>query len=218
MMTEQATGFSICEQRNEAVLVDRAFSSNQWLLKAGPKEVVVFDLDGTLINSDYANFLAYKSALEKIVGPQPSLVFDSCNRLTRQSLQAMMPLISNDQLADVIAEKERLYPMYLSVTTVNEAVVDVLRDSADLGKQVILATNSKQDRAERLLDHHGLLRHFTNVYFNGEIKAHNKYQNTLRGLPTGPQSILVFENECYEAKMAHAAGVGIEDIILVKGE
>ena len=41
-------------------MVDMGQAREEWLVKAGLAEVIVFDLDGTLVDSDYANFLAMK--------------------------------------------------------------------------------------------------------------------------------------------------------------
>ena len=39
-------------------------------IKIDIDNILLFDMDGTLINTDYANFLSYKYAIQKVCGSQ----------------------------------------------------------------------------------------------------------------------------------------------------
>ncbi len=38
----------------------------EWRQKIRNSDLLIFDLDGTLIDTDYANFLSYKAAIKKL--------------------------------------------------------------------------------------------------------------------------------------------------------
>ena len=86
--------------------------------------MLVFDLDGILINSDLANFLSYEAAVSKVLSVRSQMTFDPNNRTTRETIKKEFPAICNDKLTQVVAEKERLYCKFLSKTVLN---VQVLR-------------------------------------------------------------------------------------------
>ncbi|MDO5667623.1 MAG: HAD hydrolase-like protein [Alcaligenaceae bacterium] len=192
------------------------FNAEQWFQKADSAESIIFDMDGTLINSDYANFLSYKTALETVVGPQPFLVYNPKIRLTRQRIQQFMPCISKNDLMEVIQEKERVYPFYLSETSINRDVVDVLRRCYD--KELILSTNSQQDRAELLLSYHGLSNKFAHLFFSDDGKIGNKYQKVMHELSLDARRTVIFENENHEAILAREVGIKSTNIMMVGNE
>lgn len=193
--------------------VDGVCLLEQWLAKTETADVIVFDLDGTLVHSDYANFLSYKAAIEKVIGRQSNLMFHPHQRINRESLQWLFPELSKNEQTQIIAEKECLYLQYLPMTTVNKQVLEVLLRNQ--GKEIILATNSKQARAELLLAYHGLTALFTHRYYNGDVKAMNKFEKALGDLSGDWASVVVFENERKQANLACAAGVFRENIILL---
>ena len=53
--------------------------------------VLFFDMDGTLVDTDYANFLAYQQAISEIVESDLNIEYDSNFRLNRSSLKIFVP-------------------------------------------------------------------------------------------------------------------------------
>ena len=56
--------------------------------------VLFFDMDGTLVDTDYANFLAYQQAISEIVESDLNIEYDSNFRLNRSSLKIFVPFLS----------------------------------------------------------------------------------------------------------------------------
>lgn len=85
-----------------------------------------FDLDGTLVNTDYANYLSYRAAIAAVMrGDAPAPLYDPTRRLNRSRLRSLYPSLSQTDYDNIIVEKERLYRDYLSETT-------IIKDNADL--------------------------------------------------------------------------------------
>ncbi len=195
-------------------MIDRGQAREEWLVKAGLAEVIVFDLDGTLVDSDYANFLAYENAVIHVLSKHIGLDFSQSIRITRESLKELIPNITDKQLKDITSHKERVYHKYLSKTKVNSQLIQIIERFQ--GKEVVLATNSRRCRAELLLNHHGLIGKFSRKIFRGDKDQSDKYARLMAEIPKERTPILVFENDGDAIALAIACGIGIDQIIDVR--
>jgi len=195
-------------------MIDRGQAREEWLVKAGLAEVIVFDLDGTLVDSDYANFLAYEDAVIHVLSKHIELDFSQSIRITRESLKELIPNITDKQLEDIASHKERIYHKYLSKTNANSQLIQIIERSQ--GKEVVLATNSRRCRAELLLNHHGLIGKFSRKIFRGDEDQSDKYARLMAEIPKERTPILVFENDGDAIELAIACGIGIDQIIDVR--
>ena len=195
-------------------MVDGNQAREEWLAKAERAEVIVFDLDGTLVNSDHANFLAYKDAVMCVLSTQIEIDFTLGTRITREVLEDLIPGITGKQLEEIALLKERTYHKYLSETKASPQLIEIVSRVQD--KEVVLATNSRRCRAEMLLNHHGLIEKFTRKIYRDAESQRDKYVQLMAELPKGSMSILVFENDEKAIESAIACGIGVDQIIDVR--
>ena len=73
---------------------------------------LIFDLDGTLVETDKANFLSYKYAIKKVLNID--IKFDKNNRFTRQELNKFK--ITDDEFQQIVKLKNNIYYNYLNTT------------------------------------------------------------------------------------------------------
>lgn len=186
--------------------------------KISADTVLFFDMDGTLIDTNLANFLSYKQAILSVTKSDFNLSYDSENRFTRSSIHNIFPNMTETEIEIIAQEKEKYYRDFLMHTTVNTAVVDILSKYSKTNRTV-LVTNCREERAIMTLKYHGLFDKFTDFIFkissqpsNNNDKI-NKFQYAIQSMRISPRLVVVFENDKSEIKEALNAGILINNIV-----
>ncbi|MCS3552329.1 MULTISPECIES: HAD hydrolase-like protein [unclassified Sphingobacterium] len=177
--------------------------------------ILFFDMDGTLIDTDMANFLSYKKAIETIKESDCNITFDKNRRLNRNLLQTIIPSLSLKEYDDIVFEKERNYKDFLPET---QPILQTLNILATYSNRniTVLVTNCRKDRANLILDYHNLINKFSNIFYRIESTYKiNKYSNAISLLGIEPHSIIVFENEKTEIEDAISAGIDPSNIKII---
>jgi beta-phosphoglucomutase len=180
-------------------------------------DILFFDMDGTLVDTDFANFLSYKKAIQSFIQTDNEIEFNPNERFNRALLKIAVPNLTETEYEIIIQKKEENYKEHLSETKLNKSVVDILIKYFKTNKTV-LVTNCREDRALMILDYHNLSDKFSNIFFrnisdNGT--RINKYKNAISSLSLSAQSIIVFENERPEIEDAILAGILNKNILSI---
>lgn len=179
--------------------------------------ILFFDMDGTLINTDYANFLAYKKAIHSVTNNGLELSFNPQNRFNRSYLKAVFPNLTQIDYEDIIQKKEDYYKDYLSEAKLNEKIAKVLFRYSKTN-ETFLVTNCRKDRALMTLNYFGLTDKFDDIFYRhitdntGKV---NKFKNAILKLGVPPNLVVVFEHEEIEIAYAKEAGIEIINPIIV---
>lgn len=168
--------------------------------------VFIFDMDGTLVNTDIANRMAYQQAAKNVC--QCSL-YNVVGRMTRQSLKYSR--LSPEKESLIVEEKQRIYPNYLDKTLLLPAG-KLLKDLHDEGCTTILATQADRQRALQTLKYHHLEDCFTYQYFQEDFGT-DKYQYIQSTHGFDPDYVYIFEDSDAEVEEAVNAGFQRQHIV-----
>lgn len=174
--------------------------------------IFFFDLDGTLVNTDYANFLSYKTAISIVMGGDfSSLLMFSRERFNRSQLKSLFPSLTENEYRRIIQEKERCYKDYLPDTTLIKENVELLLKYS-VSNKTVLVSNCRKERVWETLSYYGLVDKFTYMFYRETCQGarrFNKYRKAINQLGVSPDDIVAFENEKSEIADAMEAGIRI---------
>lgn len=171
-----------------------------------------FDLDGTLVNTYEADFLAYRDAIEEVMGVSVEReAFMATNGMEmRQKLAVLVPGFTTEQANQIAAGKKKHYKNHLHATVPNDSLLAFLADMAE-HHVTALVTTAKQQNAEAVLEKYGISNLFDIKIFGDGVanpKPHpESYLKALEisGLPA--DEVLAFEDSESGIESAHAAGI-----------
>jgi beta-phosphoglucomutase-like phosphatase (HAD superfamily) len=180
-----------------------------------PEKVLFFDMDGTLVDTNFANFLAYSNAIKAMSMSVKDLIYDPNRRFNRSTLKSTFPYLSSIEYDRIIQEKELRYDDLLYYTKLNNSVSEILLKYSKLNKTV-LVTNCRTERAISTLNHHSLIEKFDHIFyrqFSENDEKINKYQFAISSLGINSNNVIIFENEDQEIIDAQDAGILIKNIL-----
>ena len=185
--------------------------------KISNNTILFFDMDGTLVDSNFANFLSYKKAIESVTQLVLKISYNSKKRFNRSVLKSVMPNLKEKEYEKIIQEKERYYGDFLYETKLNKFIANILLKYSKTNKCVLI-TNCRKDRALITLDYFDLTDKFSNIFYrqlDDNEKKINKYQNAISCLNISPRVVIVFENEQPEILDAIETGIPAENIFSI---
>jgi beta-phosphoglucomutase-like phosphatase (HAD superfamily) len=174
-----------------------------------PESIFIFDMDGTLVNSDIANFNAYSEALSPTINLAQRYI---AGRITRASLSELG--VSRNMQESVISQKREIYNKYLKDTIKMPLACKIL-EIVSKTNMTILATQSEKQRAIDTLHYHNLLANFTHSVFREDLQEEqqNKYAHVVQKYNLNPQDVFVLEDNEIEIANALTAGIPQKNII-----
>jgi beta-phosphoglucomutase-like phosphatase (HAD superfamily) len=170
--------------------------------------IAIFDLDGTLIDTDAANAAAYDVALQRFGFAGIAGMYGRVSsNIVRKAAK-----LCDDEMNAVIRAKVSVYRRQLGRTRLGPAA-DALRfvlNNRNAFSKVVLLTDSVERRVYETLQHWTLDGCFDEIVCNGG--RGDKYANYFNNYDSDPAACVVWENEEGQIKSAIAAGVRKENI------
>jgi len=174
---------------------------------------LLLDLDGTLVSTGEANYLAYRDALADVGLDLSREAFDGTwGRDSRDFIPDLVPGITTEEVDAVRRAKADRYGGYLGTTQVNRSLVGVLRQLAPT-TPTALVTTAKSGNARQLLEAHDLAGLFDVTVFGDDV-ARSKpdpacYLLALARLGVPAAGALAVEDSDAGMRAARAAGVAV---------
>lgn len=170
--------------------------------------IAIFDLDGTLVDTDAANAAAYDVALQRF----GFVTLDGMYGRVSSNIVRKAAKLRDDEMNAVIRAKVDAYRRQLGRTCLGPAVgaLRYVRDNRNTFSKVVLLTDSVERRAYETLRYWSLDGCFDEIVCNGG--RGDKYANYFKAFDSDPAACVVWENENRQIKAAIAAGVKNENI------
>lgn len=174
---------------------------------------LLFDLDGTLVDTHEANYLAYRDAFRGSGHELTRETFaPTWGQDSRDFIPRLLPGIDSDGVRAIRSAKSVAYLSYLDVTVPNVPLIGFLRASRGLQRSA-LVTTAKSDNGAAILERHELTDLFDVTVFGNELensKPHPEaYRKALSRLGVAPEDALAFEDSDAGAASAAAAGIRV---------
>jgi len=178
-----------------------------------PLKAVIFDFDGTLIDTSYANYLAYSKALDK---QGLSLSYSSFTKLNgmeaRDFLSILFPEITLELIEQVCKEKSLIYPNFFSLTRLNYGLMELAREMRK-SLRLCLVTNAKNPNLHKLLEYHGIEKLF-HLVISGDMVSNPKpdaepYMKALEMLEITNHECIALEDSITGKLAATRAGIQV---------
>ena len=169
---------------------------------------VFCDMDGTLVDTDYANYLSYRRAVIEATCGTHDVDFTD-DRLNRESLKKRFPSLTTSQLEIIAALKAEYFMDFVSETRLNTALAHLITKYR--GKNtIVLVTRCREKRTVEVLKHHKLLECFSRLICWEDLPqcgSSNKYEIAIKLMEASQEALLVFENDNGCIEEAVMAGV-----------
>jgi HAD superfamily hydrolase (TIGR01509 family) len=178
-------------------------------------EAFFFDLDGTLVDTYKADFLAYHDAIKLVTGKDiEQAAYNALHgKEIKQKLANLLPKLSDEEVAAIVKQKRERYPEYLHFTKPNEPLIALLKQ---LSKHypTVLVTTAKRANVDAVLPVYNLAPYFSHMVVGDEVqntKPHPEpYLLALQKTGLKPDLVLAFEDS--QSGIDSAIGAGIKVI------
>lgn len=176
-----------------------------------------FDLDGTLVNTYEADYLAYHDAVAEVTGWE--LLQADYAALHGMEIAAKLRKIfadiNDEQIDQIRASKKRHYAAHVHLTQANEALVKFMAQLA-AHQHCVLVTTAKKANVDLVLKHHNLGQYFSFIINGDDVQKHKPdpeaYLMALQKSGLKASEVLAFEDTQSGIDAAEAAGIAVVHI------
>ena len=186
-----------------------AFKFNENIIIDIPPGFTVFcDMDGTLVDTDYANYLSYRRAIVETTCGTYDVDF-TADRLSRETLKRRFPSLNHPQLEAISSLKDKYFSEFISETKLNAALAQFIINNCNKNT-IILVTCCRKKRASQVLEFHKLTKFFAQLVCwecLPQKEVLNKYKNAIKLIKANKKTLFIFENDSSCIKEAIQAGV-----------
>lgn len=177
-------------------------------------KALLFDIDGTLFDTNEANAASYKAAFKDVGLPFPEKLYrDSFGLRFPEIMKRLLPKGNDEQLSRIKTLKAKYYKTNLKLIKPNTGLI-ALALSTTHGYATGLVTTASKTNILNLLKHFSIDPNQFSVVITGEDVKHGKpnpecYVQAIKQLGVQPAECVVFEDSIHGIQAAEAAGTQV---------
>ena len=176
-------------------------------------KALLFDLDGTLSNTDAVHFPTWMEVLRPYGVEVTRELYDErlSGRVDREAVEELLPGLSAEETDDLMRTEELRARQRASEIGPLPGLRGMLEEGRRRGLPLALVTNSTAEDAGEVLQPLGLDGAFDPVIFPGDAEddkpAAMPYEEALESLRLSPEEVVAFEDSVTGVRSAVEAGI-----------
>ncbi len=173
-------------------------------------KLALFDLDGTLFNTNDVNYYAYKEALENFgINFEREYWYSNCIGRHYKDFLADMNITDEKLLRDVHQLKKQCYPKYLSHAQENQHLFEIIKLIRPVYYVALVTTASKKN-VEDILNTFGKMEAFDKIFTQEDVTKMKPdpegYLKAMEYFNIRPEDTIIFEDSDAGLMAAKASG------------
>ncbi|MBM6675366.1 HAD family phosphatase [Olsenella uli] len=177
-------------------------------------QAVIFDMDGTLIDTERVSQTAWRRAAADLGLDVPGRIWNAFVGCSIPNARAMInEEFGDERLTDRLFahQRELFFALEDEILAPREGALEALRALAEAGVTLALATTTERAHAQKEMDRFGMTPFFSAMTFGDEIErskpAPDIYLEAARRLVVAPEACAAVEDSMNGARAALAAGM-----------
>ncbi len=171
---------------------------------------IITDLDGTLVDTFKANYLAYQRAFSDVGIVLHSETYRECFGLRFDRFMLQVGIKDTTTTKKIKELKKEYYPQYFDYLRPNKALIELIKTYKNIGLKTAIASTARKENLLNVIDFLKITDLF-DVILAGEDVNNGKpspeiYQVAMRMLNVTQEETLIFEDSEVGIKAAQASG------------
>jgi beta-phosphoglucomutase len=172
--------------------------------------LIVSDFDGTLVDTRYANFLAYRDVLQAAGYGLTAAKYDDCFGLRFEEFMNRLGIVDPGAMKLIQSKKTETYPDYFSKIQINNRLASFIEGFRHDGGYTAIASTARRVNLLNVLEFVGLKEVFDLIISAEDISRPKPdpecYLKAMAHFHTQPHECLIFEDAAIGVQAAMACG------------